>query len=311
MRFHHFIACLLFALIFIGPTKASASCTAAGGGALTLTGASVSVCRGNATRIVFNIVGLGFCETVPDVSVNPDAISDCTSVLAAPSTVDLQLGSTQSVPMVAPRAGTYGYTYRITKAVGEFSAVFEFTNDVIGGTGSNLTFNYGDPSTYTVGKYCQPPSFTWDWSTVNSGTLPSRCTSTPPVSITLANYNFNSLFSSTWEPLGSVIGDTVTYSVNPAADQIVFLLDADQKLATSTSDVEYVLLVTKNTTPIVVSDAVESMNVKLALTNAINISAACPGGLANCILYTPWINGRVVEVNVTNQPEAERKPTYE
>lgn len=311
MRFYYLIPCLLFALISLSSGEASASCTASGSGSLTVSGAGVSVCRGDATRIVLKIVGLGFCEQVPDVSVNPDAISECTNVLAGPAEVDLRIGSTQSVPMVAPRPGTYGYTYRIAKSVGQFSAVFNFTNDVIGGTGLDVPFNYGDSATYTVGKYCQPPSFTYDWKTVDTGTLPSSCASTPPTSINLATFNFNSLFSSQWEPLGSIIGDTVTYSVNPAADQNVFLLDGNMKLASGTDDVEYGLLVTRNAAPIVVSDSIMKMNVKLALTNAINVSAGCPGGLANCIIYTPWINGRVVEVIVTNAPKSSDVPTYE
>lgn len=311
MRFHYLASCLLFLLISLGSGEASASCTASGSGSLTVSGAGVSVCRGDATEIVFNIVELGFCEQVPDVSVNPNAVSECTNVLAGPVDVNLQIGSTQSVSMANPRPGTYGYTYRIAKSAGKFSAVFHFTNDVIGGSGSNRSFNYGDPTTYTVGKYCQPPSFAYDWQTVDGGTLPSRCTSTPPASITLATFNFNSLFSSQWQPLGSIIGDTVTYSVNPAADQNVFLLDGNMKLASGTSDVEYALLVTKNAAPIVVSDSVKEMNVKLSLTNAVNVSAACPGGYANCVIYTPWINGRVVDVTVTNEPKSARIPTYE
>lgn len=304
-QFQIFALALCCFVFFAG--SASADCVANSDGSQTVTGSATSICRVDAKRLVFAVVGLGFCSEFPDLTVNSNALSSCTNIIASSVDVDLQIGTTQSVPMTTPKPGTYGYTYRLTKAVAKFSAVFEFTNDMIGGTGADLHFNPGDPATYTVGKYCQPPSFKYDLTTVFGGILPSRCTSTPPISTTLAEFNFNNIGLNTWQPIASIFANdpaNTVYAVNPAADQNVFLLDADMKVATSKEAVQYGLLVTRNATPIVVSDSVLAVNVKFGLTGSISATVGCPGGYGNCLVYTPWINGRVIDVTVTNAPSS-------
>lgn len=304
---------LVFSLSVLAWHSAFADCVASGDGTLTASGASVSICKADAERVIFNVIGLGFCEDLPDVSANPDALSQCTNILSSPVDVDLQIGTTQSVPMVTPKPGTYGYTYRLSKVLTKFSAVFRFSNDMIGGSGANIPFNYSDPTTYTIGKYCQPPSFAYDTG-LFTGVIPSRCTSTPPVSLTLANLNFNNFGSSEWEPVASVFLSDVTnvaYVTNPAADQNMFLLDADMKLATSKESVVYGLLVTKNNTPIVVSDSVAQVNVQFGLTDALDAKVQCIVGFPDCFFIIPYINGQLINMTVVNSPNSGTVASYQ
>ncbi|MDP2124415.1 MAG: hypothetical protein Q8J92_08535 [Parvibaculum sp.] len=300
MRISLCILGLVLGLSFMPLETANASCVEGPDGLIP--GPGLSICKADASRLVISVVELGFCENFPDVSSDPHALSSCNSILESPVDVDLQIGTAQSVPISPPQFGSYPYNYRLIKSAVRFAALFKFGNDVIGGTGASVTWSPGDPSSYNLGKHCQPPSFSYDLRTYSSGVLPNKCTDEAPIGLTLAELHINNVGLLSWEPISSTDtpGEVGTdYFVNPNAFQNAFILDSGRNVASNQDSAEYILIVQKSTGSAVIDDSTSEIRVKFQLTNAVRATVSCGHGFAaDCVFITPFVSAQASAIEI-------------
>jgi hypothetical protein len=302
------ISALFFISVFVVNSTAQAQtiCTKEEDGRFTVSGPwnpldanTIGICRNDASRLSYTVLEFGLCTAFPDTQENDNGLDNCFNMATQNETIDLVSGQEQPVEMKAPPAGDYVYSYRIVGADVGFESIFEFTNPaILGGVGTQTVLTE-DPSTYTIGQYCQPATFSYTTATIFAGILPSVCSATEPPA-TLATYKYDNAGLADWQSVAAITGLVVSETANSSADLNVYLLDSDKQLVSERSQVDNVLVVQRYASPLVLNDENRrNLSVDVTLEDVVVATVGCPPGFA-CRFWTPFVGGGAFTINTDN-----------
>ena len=154
-------------LFVFSSSLASASCGANLNGEQEITRVSgqtlTATCKSDINRKVSELTQIGLCAEFPvSQSSNSAAqgLGQCQNLLSQPVDLTLTIGSSVSVAAQAPAPGIYNYFYQLGPARGQYSALWKFSQPIIGGDG---TGNVGGAQ---LGVWCYPAPFQYTTSTV-------------------------------------------------------------------------------------------------------------------------------------------------
>jgi len=303
------ISAFFFISVFVANSTAQAQtvCTKGVDGKFTVSGTwnpsdtdTIGICRNDASRLSYTVLEFGLCTAFPDTQENDNGLDNCFNMATQNETIDLVSGQEQSVDMKAPPAGDYVYSYRIVGADVGFESIFEFTNPaILGGVGTQIPTT-PDPSTFTIGQYCQPATFSYTTATIFlEGILPSVCSATEPPA-TLATYKYDNAGLADWQSVAAITGLVVSETANSSADLNVYLLDSDKQLVSERSQVDNVLVVQRYASPLVLNDENRrNLSVDVTLEDVVVATVGCPE-LGFCRFWTPFVGGGAFTINTDN-----------
>lgn len=302
------LSAAFFITVYMAPSNSLAQtvCTKGSDGRFTVSGTwdptdsdTIGICRNDASRLRYTVLEFGLCTSFPGTTVNGNGLENCYNMAMQNETIDLERDQEQSVEMRAPPAGDYLYSYRIVDADINFESVFQFTNaQILGGIGTETVLSV-DPSTYSLGQYCQPSSFSYTTATIFAGILPSVCSASEP-DATLANYKYDNAGLGSWQAVAAITGFAVSETADSSADLNIYLLDSEKQLVTVRDQVENVLVVERYSTPITLNDENRrNLSVDVTLEDVVVATIGCPAGQF-CRFWTPFVGGGAFTINTDN-----------
>lgn len=285
-------------LFVFSSSLASASCGANLNGEQEITRVSgqtlTATCKSDINRKVSELTQIGLCAEFPvSQSSNSAAqgLGQCQNLLSQPVDLTLTIGSSVSVAAQAPAPGIYNYFYQLGPARGQYSALWKFSQPIIGGDG---TGNVGGAQ---LGVWCYPAPFEYTTSTVFEGIFPNVCSNTEPTTLPLSTLFFNNVGHLDWRGITSMASpDTPPlerqYQLDADLFQNVILLDEDLNFIQQEQDkanTAYVLVIQKLSPSMQVTSGELSMTFETTLTDKARVSVSCPAIIGSpCSLNTPY-----------------------
>lgn len=303
-----FFLAVFFISTYLVPSSVLAQtvCTKGSDGRFTASGLwdpddadTIGICRNDASRLKYTVLEFGLCASFPETTASDNGLDNCFNMATQSEAIDLERDQEQSIEMRAPPAGKYLYSYRIVDANVNFESVFQFTNaQILGGVGTETVLGF-DESTYSLGQYCQPTTFSYTTATIFGGILPSVCSASEP-DATLANYKYDNAGLGSWQAVAAITGFAVSETADGSADLNVYLLDNEKQLVTERSQVKNVLVVERYPTPIILTDENRrNLSVDVTLEDVVVATIGCPAGLF-CRFWTPFVGGGAFTINTGN-----------